>query len=106
MIDIRETERFKEWIKGLADRAAVQRINARLKGIARHGRFGECRPIGAGLSELIFTFGPGYRVYFGQRGEKLVIILAGGDKSTQSADIEKAHEEWAAWLEQDEELKD
>lgn len=59
-----------------------------------HGNLGEHRPVGEGVFELIFDFGPGYRVYFGQDGKDLVILLAGGDKSSQSADIKKAKEYW------------
>ena len=70
-------------------RAAVTRIQARIDR-AEDGNFGDCAPVGVGVSEMRIHYGPGYRVYFAQRGMELVILLAGGDKSTQSKDINTA----------------
>jgi putative addiction module killer protein len=73
----------------LRDRQARARINARIRRLSL-GNFGDVKPIGEGVSELRIDFGPGYRVYFVQRGQTLVVLLAGGDKRTQDRDIKKA----------------
>ena len=91
MIEIRKTERFAEWFAGLRDRQARSRIQARIDR-AEIGNFGDCRPVGNGVSEMRIHFGPGFRVYFIQRGKALVILLAGGDKQTQDQDIATAIE--------------
>ena len=70
------------------------RIRIRLERLAM-GNPGDHKPVGRGVQELRMTWGPGYRIYFGQEGEKVVILLAGGDKDTQSADIPKAQAYWA-----------
>jgi putative addiction module killer protein len=86
MIEIRQTPTFKE---GLKDRRAVERIAQRLVRVEA-GLFGDVKPVGEGVGELRIDFGPGYRVYFTQRGKLLVILLAGGDKRTQSKDVKTA----------------
>ena len=86
LIEIRTTEKFSEWFTGLRDRQARARIQARIDR-AELGNFGDCRPVGDGVSEMRIHYGPGYRVYFVQRGTVLVILLAGGDKDTQENDI-------------------
>ena len=91
MIEIRKTEIFERWITGLRDRRAVARIRSRIDRL-QLGLLGDARPVGEGVSEMRIDYGPGYRVYFVQRGTKVVILLAGGDKRTQSRDIEKAIE--------------
>lgn len=91
MIEIRKTERFAEWFAGLRDRPARSRIQARIDR-AEIGNFGDCRPVGNGVSEMRIHYGPGFRVYFIQRGKALVILLAGGDKQTQDQDIATAIE--------------
>jgi putative addiction module killer protein len=89
MITIRETEQFKTWIRGLRDRVTQAIINARIRRISG-GNFGDSKPVGGGVSELRIDYGPGFRVYFTQRGQEIVVLLCGGDKSTQSGDIEAA----------------
>jgi len=84
---------FNEWLRNLADRDAVARILARL-GRVRRGNLGDCRPVGEGVLELRVDYGPGYRVYFGQQGPRLVVLLCGGDKRTQDRDIRRAKEYW------------
>ncbi len=88
MIEIRETAEFAAWLSGLRDRAGRNRIVDRLLRLGE-GNFGDAKPIGAGVSELRFRFGPGYRVYFTRReyDGTLVILLAGGDKGSQKRDI-------------------
>jgi putative addiction module killer protein len=89
MITIRETERFKTWIRNLKDRVTQAIINARIRRISG-GNFGDCKPIGDNVSELRIDYGPGFRVYFTRRGREIVVLLCGGDKSTQGGDIEAA----------------
>lgn len=89
MIEIRTTAQFSEWFTGLRDRNARVRIQARIDRVEL-GNLGDCQPVGEGISEMRIHYGPGYRVYFVQQGELLVILLAGGDKSTQSKDIATA----------------
>lgn len=83
---IRTTELFDVWFEALQDRRARARIQARIDR-AEDGNFGDCRPIGNGVSEMRIHYGPGYRVYFKRNGSKAIILLAGGDKSTQASDI-------------------
>lgn len=89
MPDIRQTEDFAKWLRKLRDQAAVARINIRIRRL-QMGNAGDVKPVGEGVSEMRVDYGPGYRVYFHQRGETLVILLCGGDKRTQEADIAKA----------------
>ena len=84
-----ETDSFADWFGGLRDAQAKARINARLRR-AELGNFGDCEPVGEGVSEMRIHYGPGYRVYWMQRGHEVFILLAGGDKSTQSKDIKTA----------------
>jgi putative addiction module killer protein len=91
MSEIRKTETFERWFTGLRDRNAVPRINSRIDRL-QLGLLGDARSVGEGVSEMRIDYGPGYRVYFVQRGTKVTILLAGGDKRTQSRDIEKAIE--------------
>lgn len=83
------TDFFDSWFINLKDRAAAVRIQARIDR-AECGNFGDCAAVGEGVSEMRIHFGPGYRVYFTQRGLELVILLAGGDKSSQARDITAA----------------
>ena len=91
MIEVRQTDEYAEWFKGLRDRLARARINTRIRRLSL-GNPGDVKPVGEGVSELRIDYGPGYRVYFVQRGETLVILLAGGDKRTQNRDIRTALE--------------
>lgn len=86
---IHTTETFDNWFAGLRDRQAVHRIHARIDR-AEDGNFGDCVPVGEGVSEMRIHYGPGYRLYFAQRDMEIVILLAGGDKSTQTKDIQTA----------------
>jgi putative addiction module killer protein len=91
MIEVRQTPAFAQWFEGLRDRAAVARINIRIRRLSL-GNPGDVRPVGAGVSELRIDYGPGYRVYFVHRGPDIVVLLCGGDKSTQDRDIGHAKE--------------
>ena len=86
---IRETEVYKRWFIGLRDTVAKARILVRLRR-ASLGNYGDVRDLGDHVSEFRFFFGPGYRIYFTEREGEIIILLAGGDKSTQAADIIKA----------------
>ncbi|NMM14114.1 MAG: type II toxin-antitoxin system RelE/ParE family toxin [Rhodoferax sp.] len=88
---IHTTEVFDTWFAGLKDKQAARRVQIRIDR-AEGGNFGDCEPVGEGVSEMRIHYGPGYRVYFAQRGMEVVILLAGGDKSTQSRDIQTALE--------------
>ena len=85
-------EPFQEWLRGLRDGAARAKIRIRLNRV-KEGNFGKHRGIGEGVIELKIDFGPGYRVYMGEDGDQ-VILLCGGDKSTQDADIRRAKGFW------------
>ena len=89
MIEVQRTEVFAEWLDGLRDLRARARIQARFERLAM-GNPGDVRPVGEGVSELRIDHGPGYRVYFTKRGQELLVLLAGGDKSTQAEDIRTA----------------
>ena len=86
-------EPFTKWLGSLRDKEAVARIRARLN-VVRRGSFGQCEFVGEGISELKIDYGPGYRIYFGRKDNTIVVIISGGDKSTQSADINRAKELW------------
>ncbi|OGR85079.1 MAG: addiction module killer protein [Elusimicrobia bacterium RIFCSPLOWO2_01_FULL_54_10] len=85
---------FQEWFEGLKDEKGKGIINARLARV-RVGNLGDCKPVGEGVLELRISFGPGYRVYLGQDGQTIIIILCGGDKKSQKKDIQKAQMDWA-----------
>lgn len=89
MIALRRTDEFARWLRGLRDLRAKAIVQARVERLIC-GNPGDVRPVGAGVSELRIHFGPGYRIYFQQRGALLIILLAGGDKSTQAKDIKAA----------------
>lgn len=91
MIEIRETSTFKKWFATLKDQNAKARIDVRIRRISL-GNFGDVEPVGNGVSEIRVDYGPGYRVYFIKMGNIVVILLCGGDKSTQAKDIQKAHD--------------
>lgn len=89
MVEIRKTEIFARWLDGLRDIRGRARVQARIERLAA-GNPGDVAPVGEGVSELRIDYGPGYRVYFKQRGRELILLLAGGDKSTQAGDIKTA----------------
>ncbi len=89
MIEVRRTAEFIDWLAALRDSLARARIAKRIDRIAG-GNFGDTKSVGDGVSELRFTFGPGYRVYYTRRGDVVVILLCGGDKDSQARDIERA----------------
>jgi putative addiction module killer protein len=89
VIEIRQTDEYSRWFDRLRDRQARFRILARIRRLSL-GNPGDVAPVGEGVSELRIDCGPGYRVYFVKRGRTLVVLLAGGDKKTQTRDIEKA----------------
>jgi putative addiction module killer protein len=86
MIEVRETEVFSKWLSGIQDTRAKAEIARRVRRLAL-GNPGDVKPVGEGVSELRIHYGPGYRVYYVQRGNLLVILLCGGDKGTQPKDI-------------------
>ncbi len=84
---------FNDWLEALKDRKARAIIRTRINRV-RLGNLGDCKSVGKGVSELRIKFGAGYRVYFGQEGETIIILLSGGDKSSQNKDIERAKQYW------------
>ena len=91
LMRVEETADYRDWIDSLRDRAGRARILGRVDRLI-HGNPGQHRDLTGGVSELKVDFGPGYRVYYTQRGGRLLLLLAGGDKSTQNKDIAKATE--------------
>ncbi|HYG62106.1 MAG TPA: type II toxin-antitoxin system RelE/ParE family toxin [Thermoanaerobaculia bacterium] len=91
MLEVRQTVEFEEWFDGLRDRQARARIDVRLRRLSL-GNPGDVKPVGEGVSELRIDYGPGYRVYFIRQGQSVVVLLAGGDKRTQAADVARAIE--------------
>lgn len=89
MIKVVKSSTFDRWLSGLKDRAAVARINARIDRLAM-GNPGDVKPVGEGISEMRLGYGPGYRVYFMQQGAQLVVLLCGGEKSSQRREIDRA----------------
>lgn len=85
-----------DWLSSLRDQRARVQIEIRLKRVIT-GNFGDCKPVGDGILELRIDIGAGYRLYCGRHGQILVILLNGGDKSTQAADINRAKEYWSDW---------
>ena len=88
MIEVIESATFKRWIRGLRDRNAVARINARLRNVSL-GNVGDAKPVGGGIFEMRVHHGPGYRLYFLREGTR-VVVLCGGDKGSQQRDVERA----------------
>lgn len=84
---------FRSWLDSLKDRKAQQIIDARIANV-RRGTFGDCRVVGFGVTELKISYGPGYRIYFGQDGQISVILLCGGTKKNQDVDIKKSQKYW------------
>lgn len=97
MMEVIQSETFARWLGRLKDRVAVMRINARIRRLTETGSFGDAKPVREGISEMRIDHGPGYRLYFIQSGPVIVVLLAGGDKSTQDADIKRAIEIAKEW---------
>jgi putative addiction module killer protein len=91
MYEVLKTEEFGEWLSNLADQRAQAKIVSRLERLGL-GNPGDVKPVGEGVSEMRISHGPGYRVYFKQIGKAVVLLLCGGDKSTQARDIKRAKE--------------
>lgn len=89
MLQIKQTDTFKNWFDAMRDRNGRTRIAQRLSRL-RDGHFGDAKPVGQGVVELRIRAGPGYRVYLTKQGDTIVILLCGGDKGTQKRDIVKA----------------
>ena len=90
-------EPFTQWLYGLKDSVGRKRILIRLTRLEQ-GNYGDCEPVGEGVSELRMFFGAGYRVYFGEDAENIVVLLCGGDKGSQQQDIKKAKAYWQEYL--------
>ena len=96
MVEVVKSATFDRWVRKLKDRRAAARVLVRIDRLAA-GNSGDVKPVGGGISELRIDHGPGYRVYYLQDGPRLILLLCGGDKSSQDRDIEQAHriaEEW------------
>jgi putative addiction module killer protein len=91
MYEIRETDAYRKWFESLRDLNAQLRIAARIRRVSL-GNLGDTKSVGEGVFELRITYGPGYRIYFVRHGDTVIVLLAGGDKSTQKQDIERAKE--------------
>lgn len=93
MLEVVRSEAFDRWLRKLKDRQAVARVLVRIERLAA-GNPGDVKAVGAGISELRIDCGPGYRVYYMQEGDRLILLLCGGDKSSQDRDIQRAR--WVA----------
>ena len=89
MVEVRQTERFAQWLQDLRDLRGRAKVQVRIERLIG-GNPGDVRPVGSGVSELRIDYGPGYRVYYQQKDSRLIILLAAGDKSSQVRDIEEA----------------
>ena len=98
MTELKQTETFRKWWKKLRDERARALVAARLNRLA-YGLAGDAEPVGDGISELRIHYGPGYRVYYQQRGATIIVLLCGGDKGSQAKDIETAKRLAAEWKE-------
>lgn len=96
MIEIVQTDTFRQWLNGLRDKRALERVNARLIQVEL-GNFGDAEPVGEGVSEMRIHYGPGYRLYFIGQGARVIVLLCGGGKNTQTRDIQRAKRMAADW---------
>ena len=94
MYFIEKTDEFDKWLRKLKDLRAKAKILYRIQRIESDGHFGECSSVGNGISELKVNYAKGYRIYFREKGQRIIILLIGGDKSSQQDDINKAKEIW------------
>jgi putative addiction module killer protein len=94
MIITERTSEFDKWIRGLKDLRAKAKILFRIQKLETDVHFGDCKPVGDGISEMRINYAKGYRVYFKDKKNKIIVLLIGGDKSTQQKDIKKAKEIW------------
>ncbi len=101
MFEIRQTSLFEKWQARLKDKRASAQIVARIDRLA-FGHFGDAKPVGGGVTELRIPLGPGYRIYLTQRGNTIILLLSGGTKGTQAADILKAKQLAKDWRNSDE----
>jgi putative addiction module killer protein len=100
MIEVVVTDEFDAWLRELKDKQGKLRILERIDRLA-NGNTGDVKPVGHGISELHLTYGPGYRVYYLQEAERLILLLCGGDKAMQQKDIDKAHRLADEWREEE-----
>ena len=96
MVEVVKSATFDRWLRKLKNRRTAARVQVRIDRLAA-GNPGDVRPVGSGISELRMDYGPGYRVYYLQEGQRLIVLLCGGDKSSQQADIEEAKRIAADW---------
>lgn len=96
VLEILKSATFETWFSSLRDVQAQARINARIRRLSL-GNPGDVKPIGSGVSEMRIDYGPGYRVYYQKRGPVIALLLCGGDKRTQNADIKRAHQIARDW---------
>lgn len=99
MVEVVGSATFDRWLGRLRDRRAAARVLIRIGRLAA-GNAGDVKPVGHGISELRIDYGPGYRVYYLREAERLILLLTGGDKSSQTTDIQTAQEIAAAWRNQ------
>jgi len=105
MFEIQQTDTFRKWIAKLKDKVAVAIIVSRLVRL-ESGYLGDAKPVGAGISELRIHHGPGYRVYFRREGERIIVLLCGGDKDSQQRDIQRARQLAVQWNQDNEQDDD
>ena len=96
MVEVVRSGTFDRWFRQLKDRRAVARVLVRINRLAA-GNPGDVKPVGQGVSELRIAYGPGYRIYYLHDGDQVILLLTGGDKSSQDADIRQAHQIAAEW---------
>ena len=94
MYFIEKTSEFDKWLRKLKDLRAKAKILLRVQKLEQDEHFGECEPVGDGIKELKINYAKGYRVYFKEKDGKIIVLLIGGDKSSQQSDIENAKEIW------------
>lgn len=94
MFFIEKTKEFDKWLRKLNDLKAKAKILFRIQKLEKDEHFGDCKPVGDGIRELRINFAKGYRVYFVEKDGKIIVLLTGGDKSTQEKDIKKSKEIW------------